>query len=482
MKHARLPPPLRAQRGVFGILYAILLPVMLIMIGLAIDMSMLYARSRELQSVADGAALAAARALDGTLDDIARAKLDAEDRASAAEYRFINPRRINWSNAALSFGPTADGPWTAAEGVSALAAPGMLYAMVNTAGLEKRYGEVSMSFSRIANIAPTQDVVKTAVAGRKDTVLSPLAICALSPTEIGVRNAVSILGAFEATEYGFRRGVTYNLLRLGYKSDTAQSFLINPLDFEPAPAVPAHHTDDVVRPFVCSGSMPAPVIGNGSFLYVREPFPVSMVNELNSRFDLYPAGSACTPFIASPDASVRDFRGPYPGFWMSNMTLPTRASAAELKVDDNLATIADLQGAAPGSTAGSYGTLWSFGVPRRYASGALGTEFTRAHWKHLYPVASGLPPASSYSDSLSPYDTYSRTHVLRPPTHAGAAQRRVLNVALLACPVSASRARVLGIGRFLMTTPATLSPAGVYAEFGGLTAYPAMATSSVLIR
>lgn len=483
MNSARLPPmALREQRGVFGILYAILLPVMLIMIGLAIDMSMLYARGREMQSVADGAALAAARALDGTIDGITRARQAADDRSAMAEYRFINARRINWSDDALSLGPTADGPWTAATAVSALDAPAMLYARVNTEGLDKKYGEVAMSFSKIINVAPTQDVVRSAVAGRRDTSLSPLAVCALNPVEISGRTGVLIQGAVEAVEFGFRRGVTYNLLRLNPAGTSARSFLVNPLDFPPAPSVASHHTDSAVRPFVCTGSMPAPPIANGSTLYVREPFPVSMIHQLNSRFNQYTGGSVCTPFIAPPDATLRDFRGPYTGFWMSNVTAPVRASADELNDGTRLVTVADYQGAVAGTTAASYGTLWSFGIPRRFANGRMETEFSRSHWKFLYPVASGQPPSSTYSGSVSPYDTYANPHIEWPVGRSGVEQRRVLNVALLECPVSGSSARVLGIGRFLMTTPATETPAGVYAEFGGLTTYPAMATSAVLIR
>ncbi len=237
-----------------------------------------------------------------------------------------------------------------------------------------------------------------------------------------------------------------------------------------------------MRPFVCSGAIPAPYIGHGTTLYVREEFPVSMVAELNSRFGLYLDGSSCTPFVAPPDASVRDFRGGYPAFWMSNMALPVRASAESAYDGTSWVTVAESETAGAVANAGAYGTLWSFGRPRRYASGMLGTEFSRSHWKHLYPVASGSPPASSYSEADSPYEQYGSSHMLKPLTHTGTQLRRVLNVPLLECPVSGSSAKVLGIGRFLMTTPATTAPAGVYAEFGGLTNYAAIAASAVLIK
>ena len=45
--------------------------------------------------------------------------------------------------------------------------------------------------------------------------------------------------------------------------------------------------------------------------------------------------------------------------------------------------------------------------------------------------------------------------------------RRVLRVPLLACPIAAGgAANVLGIGKFLLTAPATET--SVYAEFGGM--------------
>ncbi|QYF95030.1 hypothetical protein KY495_07670 [Massilia sp. PAMC28688] len=482
MSTARRFQPARRQDGALGILYAMILPLMLGMIGLAIDLSMVYARGRELQAVADGAALAAARALDGTPAGLERARNSAEEQASKAEYRFLNPRRINWSGGALSFAASAAGPWIPAGAVSAMEAPTMLFARVDTASLDARYGEVAVAFLRVVGVSASQHMARVAVAGRKETILSPLAVCALNAQEISARGGVSILGAYEAVEYGFRRGVTYNLLRLNPNGSTPRHFLVNPLDFAPAPPLPAHHTDAAVRPFVCSGNMPAPAIGHGSTLYVRQGFPLSMVAELNSRFDLYTDGSTCTPYIAPPDANVRDFRGGYTGFWMTGIAVPVRASAAELDDGNRLVTVADAEGPAAGTTAASYGTLWSFGRPRRYVNGALGTEFQRVHWKHLYPVASGNPPASSYSDDDSPYDRYRLPHFEKPAARVGSPQRRVLNVPLLECPVNGSSARVLGIGRFLMTTPATQAPAGIHAEFGGLTNYAAMTASAVLIQ
>jgi type II secretory pathway pseudopilin PulG len=480
MKRRTLPPARPArQRGVFGVLFAIILPVMLGMIGLAVDLSMMYARGHEMQSVADSAALAAARALDGTLTGLMAAKDRARATAIQAQYRFLNNETVSWSSAALSFGASAEGPWIPADAVNSGDLPTLFFAMVDTSQLDRRYGTVALSFLKVVKVDGVQYLSRRAVAGRKDSALGPLAVCALDTTEIGMRSNGP--GYDEALEYGFRRGVTYNLLNLNPNGVTPKSYAINPLDFAPAPDMPAHLGDAALRPFVCSGTIPAPPLGNGAMLYVREPFPSSMVTELNSRFADYGDGSVCTKFGSPPDSNIVDYRG-YTSFWMTNPAWPVHASADPLIAGGKLVTVADALGVAPGTTAASYGTLWSFGKPLRYSGGAMGSPFTKNDWSKLYPVSSGLSPASNYSAALSPYERNLPPHRLLPTPLTGNSARRILNVPLLACPVLGSSARMLGIGRFLMTTPATSSPLGVHAEFGGLTTYGALTASAVLYQ
>ena len=483
MKSQHLPrQPRSSQRGVFGILYAIILPVMLGMIGLVIDLSIMYARGHELQAVADGAAMAAARALDGTPEGLSAAMVNASKTAELAQYRFLRAETIKWSPEALSFGATPDGPWIAAEAVTAAQLPNLLFAQVDTIGLDPAHGRVAIAFLRVIGVEGEQNLSRRAVAGRRDSKLGPLAICALNKTKITARPNGTI--GDEALEYGFRRGVTYNLLNLNPNGTSAVNYLINPLDFPPAPAVAAHHTDDDVRPFVCSGQIPAPPIGNGSMLYVRSQFPLSMVPELNSRFGEY-GGSVCTKFGSPPDSNVLDYRGGYPAFWMTGTPNPVRASAAALVTNGKLVTVADASGAAPGATAASYGTLWSFSKPHHYDSangGSLGDTFNRSEWSSLYPVSSGSPLSSTYNFPVPAYPRNLSPHKLSPPALSGVTTRRILNVPLLDCPVSGASGRVLGIGRFLMTTPATQAPAGIHAEFGGLIDYGMLAASAVLFQ
>jgi hypothetical protein len=473
-------PVLPRQRGVFGVLFAIMLPVMLGMVGLAIDLAMMYARGNELQAVADATALAAARALDGTQAGIAAARDSASTTATYSWYRFLDPAPVAWSDQALSFGTSADGPWIGAGAVTSTDAPTLMYARVDTGGLDERYGRVALAFLKVVGAADVQNLSRRAVAGRKDSALGPLAVCALSNTEISQR-VNPTAGYDEALEYGFRRGVTYNLLNLNPNGSSPRNYAINPLDFAPAPALPSHQNDAALRPFVCSGKIPAPPLASGAMLYVREPFPAAMVTELNSRFGDYSNGSVCTRYMSPPDSNVIVFRG-YPGFWMQQA--PVHASADPLVSGGRLVTVADAPGVTAGTTAASYGTLWSFGRPQRYnsATGGLGAFFNKNDWDKLYPVAINPAPDSNYSNAVMPYTRGQSPHFLMPVGMSGDSQRRVLNVPLLECPVAGSSARMLGIGRFLMTTPATSSPLGVHAEFGGLTTYGALAASAVLYK
>lgn len=479
------PPRARQhrQRGAFGVLYAVLLPVMLAMIGLAIDLSMVYARNHELQVVADAAALAAARALDGTEAGLVRAGDKAGDVAEDSHWRFLDEEDFNWNPDALRFGTSADGPWLAPAMVSTADLPNISFARVDTAALGAAAGRISIAFLKVVNVAGELNLSRRAVAGRKDSALVPLALCALDNTALTTRTNALAAGVTEAVEFGFRRGVGYNLLNLNPFGNTPKHYMMNPLDFPPAASVPGHLDEDVVRPFMCSGALPAPRIGAGSTVYVRESFPASMIVELNSRFGNYNGGSTCNVYGSPPDGNVIDFRGPYTGFWISGAPTPLRGSALPLYAGGRLATIADSATMPPGTKAEHYGTLWSFARPLKGGT-SIPTEFRRADWEKLYPVAAGEAKlVSSYPNADPPAYVHNRSpHRVTPAPLSGAMKRRVLNVPLLRCPVSGSSAEVLGIGKFLMTTPATQSPLAIHAEFGGMTPYGALTASAVLYQ
>ncbi|EEF24510.1 conserved hypothetical protein, partial [Ricinus communis] len=104
----RLRPGRRAESGAFAIMAALVLPIMIAMLGFAIDLSRVYNRKVELQSVADAAALAAANALDGTPEGIDRAVAAAAATAAGFSYSY-NKASVSWSSEALTFGTAVGG-------------------------------------------------------------------------------------------------------------------------------------------------------------------------------------------------------------------------------------------------------------------------------------------------------------------------------------------------------------------------------------
>lgn len=486
---ARLPG---RQGGVFAIMYAIILLPMLAMVGLALDLSMMYARRHEMQSVADGAALAAARALDGTTTGIAAALASAQTIATQSQYRFLNPVTVGWADNALRFGASATGPWLTSSEVNSTQAATMYFARVDTDRLDAALGQVYISFMRVTGIGAVQSARAHAVAGRRDSMIAPLAICALAPQAVGHRpNGGGAAAYEEVLEFGFRRGLSYDLLNLNPNSHTAVSYVFNPAALQGSIA---NDLTDAVRPFVCTGAAPAPPIAANTLLAVRSPFPSALMGELNARFSPYPTNTACTQYSAPPDANVFDFRAWYTS---SPPATPNPSATAFWLTGVKRVTVADLPN-TPAANSNSYGPLWSFARPLKYdlANGvATATKFTKNDWGILYPVVSGSAPSTTFAGILPPYLG------AMPPAEAAALPfkavpknsanqsivglpfRRVLNVPLLACPVTTpSSATVLGIGRFMMTTKAGTATAAIHAEFGGVTTYGALAASAVLYQ
>lgn len=176
MTSARLPSlPARRPRGVFAILSAISLALMLGMIGLAIDLSMVDARGRALQADADATAWAAARALDGTAAGIDKARLSAGQHASASEFLFFGPRRAGWSGTALSFAATPDGPWLASSTVSASLAPTLRYARTDVAD---SHGAAAVAFMNVVGGSGSTRVARHAVARSGETRFNPALLTA----------------------------------------------------------------------------------------------------------------------------------------------------------------------------------------------------------------------------------------------------------------------------------------------------------------
>jgi hypothetical protein len=344
---------------------------------------------------------------------------------------------------------------------------------VDTSKLDASYGEISTLFMHV--LSPSSAVVSTsgsAIAGPSLIKVVPLALCAMRPQAALNRSG-------ELVEYGFRRGVTYDLMNLNPDpAGPGMSFVINPLT--PPDVVGAPPSSDIasVKPFVCTGTMAMSRVTGGT-LTVESSFPLGdLFTQLNSRFDTYSA--PCNQYSAPPDANIKAY------VFNNNGTNPLTASVPWMKVvpsgqaattstdGGKLWTIADPDATPAGTTGPMYGPLWSYAKAAKYAAspdsaGGYST-FATTDWATLYSSV-GPPEPKNYPATgtvTTPYEATSGTTYFQAPsaTHKGLRGRRVLNVALLSCPVASGRGTVVGIGKFFMTVPATAS--SLWAEFAGL--------------
>jgi Flp pilus assembly protein TadG len=509
MKRARPFRTRRAERGVAAVVFVIVVPVLLGLIGLAVDLGRLYARRTELQGMADEVALAAASKLDGTTLGIRNARI----AAIAVQKDSYYDQGIQWgiwNNAALSF---ANSPyatdWTPYDDAIKDPAPGrLLYVKVDSTQFESTgdyaLGALPKSLSTILPGVSTDPFNLTsvpAVAGKLVSPITPLAVCAISksPTGSHINNSV---GADPLT-YGFRTGVSYNLLALSNSGQTtAQRWLVNPVDATPTD--PNNQTDynstshfgpKYMRAFLCSGTVGlGQVAGRDVYLQaiptnlddLKSQTGVDVVSWLNSRF----GDTGCDSVAgAPPDSNVREFygnfNGNYPQWYMKVTQYPQPAAystvragpPSQLVAFPNLAYQNDSQSSIPVPTELSFGPLWAYSKP---------SGFTASQWPNMYqytppgkpvdlngPDTKFVQASTNYPASL-PY----KAHVTAPANGGGVADRRVLNIPLLDCDtVTPDSAHVLAIGRFFMTGRA--SSTIIPGEFAGT--YN-LATTAVLYR
>lgn len=452
------------EDGAVGIMGAAAIIILCGFCSLALDLSRVYNRKMELQSVADAAAVSAAIELDGTKDGLTRAAQKAASLFAipvmygGPNYGYI-AQAMAWSDGAIRFGGTPDGPWLSGGEAAARSTPnGLLYVEIDTGRLDPAYGRVrALLLPVVSDDGAIISTAARAVAGPTAIGVMPFGICAMHTDERRDRNG-------ELEEYGFRRGVSYDLMQLNPESASAgQTFLIHPFAGPGAASTPPSHFDSVA-PSVCTGVMGMARITGGK-VPVQSPFALGdYYRQFNSRFDDYAA--PCTPDTAPPDRNVKPYK--FDDGSVSWMTTPPQAQASALLEDsDNRKrwTVAGPYPSPAGTSAAQYGPLWTYARAVRFADPAPAggyVAFPTSSWKDLYTP--GEPTAKSYP-SLPPYQTGGATHG-QSPSHAGVRDRRVLNVPLLSCPVSGSSATVRGVGRFFMTVKA--DETHLYAEFAGL--------------
>lgn len=487
-RRARGSRPSR-QDGAFVIMFVPLLIVMIGFCGLAIDAGLIYNRKVDVYGIAKAAALAAARELNGTPEGIAAARTAARETVEALRYRHYGAgTTVSWSDSALSFSDTPDrnGKWTASA--SAGASPsttisGLYFAQVDTAMLDPAIGEVNTVFIKIlASQLSSFQVSNSAVAGRTSLSLTPIGICAMSPDAAATRTVTTAAGATlsELVQYGFRRGVSYDLMKLNPISGTAPlRFAVNP-DAARGAAGEAFSVADL-EPFVCSGSMWVQRVTGRKIRVSELPTATPLASlhaALNTRFDQY-GGTLCTPRGAPPDINIKFYAYDVAGEvkWMSPGSGSRSADPATSR--GKVETVADVTD--PPASPGQYGPLWAFAKAVRAPSPLTTPEpangyapFATGNWPDLYklgPTASGYPssPPTPYQSGVASSGNYVAPSAANKPL--AVPRRRVLNIPLLECSPTApagsnTLAVVTGIAKFFMTVPATDEK--LIAEFAGI--------------
>ena len=467
------------QHGAFTIQFVVVLVALLSMVGLALDVSKVYARQAEMRGHAESGALAAAHELDGTpagIDEAvtqALAVLNGEAGLGAdASIR---------SNGALMIGASPDGPWSTPDEAALLPAEQLdrlRFARVNTESMSGAAFEILRFFMPDDSRATSITFSQTAVAGQTLQPILPLAVCAMSEDPAYPRKVEGMVpDTYELVELGFRRGVSYNLLGLNPHGDAPLHFAVNPVEFPEDGRSPnaSNFEPEVLLPFVCSGSIMHP---NGNQLYVKQDFPLELLPELNARFKL---SSDCHATIGWPDKNIMEYKD---ASWLNNTpVVPYAQEATDERTDgDNrLAPLAELpDGARTGVDADevrsrhNYGTIWAYARPVQYsasAAGQAGDAFGKAAVPFLYPVDNGGTPLAipSWPDSNARPYIFRASGTSTTPSGTSVLYRRIVNVPLLQCPVTGNVATVLGIGKFMLTSRAVNGATPYIAgEFGGL--------------
>jgi len=474
------------QLGAIGIMFAGALIVLFSFFALALDLSQLYNRKMELQIVADTVALAAASELNGTAAGIANALLKGADPFNAyavpATYQYGH-RRMTWSDAAMEFGASPAGPWQSSTSPGPNVA-NLLYVKVDTSKLNDAYGAVSTIFIRVAGGAGVTSTSTRAIAGRSAIKVTPLGICALRSDAHRNHNG-------ELEEFGFRRGVAYNLMNLNRTAAAATptagaTFIVNPL-----PGMTPVTSVATLAPFVCTGTMAMARIMGGP-VTVSSAFPLAnLFDHLNSRFGTTGSAAVCNTTTAPADMNVKEYLYNTGAPWMS--ATPLQQAAVLLNEPGRRWNVAGPDAAPAGTTANQFGPLWAYAKAARYASYlAVGvpeptagySTYEVADWATLYnpgqPKTSAVTPYPTDVATPTPYSYRSGTVFFKGPlsTNKSLANRRVLNLPLLACPVAGSQATVLGIGKFFMTVAATSTT--LYGEFAGIASEQLLGTRVLL--
>jgi Flp pilus assembly protein TadG len=492
------------QRGAIAPMTGLMLMLVLIpMAGLVLDLGHLYIAKAELQNLADASALAAAKDLDNSTAGVTKSAVTGKAIALKNKYDFSSTLTLKDAN--FEYAATPDGPWYSKSDTETNPT-GRTFVKVDT-----RMSGVAQSFNtwlmRIAG-TNTTSTYGSAVAGRYVNTVTPIGICAIDPLHRTAQYSYST-GITEVVEYGFRRGMAYNVFSLGSLGGASSDpYQINPVDAPGVTSCKASNASaNVTAPFMCTGNSAVLPTGVGQ-VYTNTGMTASLDRALNSRFNDYGGGSKCDPVTAPPDLNVREYpcRGNSspcvknvagtvsvtpPIDWMdtSSTTYPNQQSVTTSgspmlpkyslpsEVTGNIwPTTASTRVPTP-ATFSELGTLWSY-TPAYQGNGITPITAAQANaaGAQMYGTAPGsFFDAAKYPTSVgtgfsasavaAPYNQTGNSDYFQAPTgNAGQEDRRILNIVLIDCRTapggggaSCGTMNAVGIGKFFMLTKADFS-------------------------
>jgi Flp pilus assembly protein TadG len=460
-----------------AITFALSLLVLFGFMALVFDLGRTYVVRTELQNAADAAALAGAKDLNQKLSGITQAiaTVKAIGLQNNTKFSFNGSTGVVIEDAMISVSNCPyTCPWTQASTIASDSqAADKTFIKVDIPS-----GGLATFFAGIAGNTTTR-TFGLAVAGFYVREITPIGICAIDLNKGGTHTSAA---GTELTEFGFRRGVAYNIMELGPLGGSGQPYLLNPVDSWGSPACDASHSSATyTAPFICTGTSAAIGTVPGNALGNTGISAGPIEEALNSRFKV----NACAP----QDANVKEYTVPHstgPGL-PGNPRDWTDPGADVYPLNDQQSITIVGNKPVLNPAIGQYGALWSYSRAVQAVgtspNASAGVPFTLADWPDLYAgntadqTASGYPASPSIppfpaGTLAAPYNTLSGSnYFVLPPITPGKRDRRVLNLAIVNCPGTGtgcnSTIPIVGIGRFFMQVEADL-PKSIEAEFAGL--------------
>lgn len=522
------------QRGAVALIVGLLSVLVLFgMMGIAVDLAYLYARKTELQNAADAAALSGAKELNQTPGGVTAAVNAAIATFGAnATANLVDGETISINNIRL-------GPCPNPDDRLPLRTPSCTF--VDASSVDSGEEAAPLSFLEVdTGVASTKPVFFMPVIGGQDNAaasgyavaghyfnqITPIGVCAVSLTKYN-RYAHG-----EVLEYGFRRGMSYNVMELGPLGSNNLPYLINPVDTDPATCNPAHSSANFTAPFVCMGTSAVGPTTSGFSAIGNTGLSDSILRALNSRFGLYGGSSGgslgsnqCDPSSAPPDSNVMQYC--YKTSLCSNQAPKMDANAYGLdpnnlanwnRVEPSYQTVQldpvtkkpryNLPSAVNGNPGLAFvtppsvvpspkdggpqnGVLWSYGPAFKATidgndppnATGVGSAFTASEANALPQMYNNGTLMSYFGGpypsgaSIYPYtDPSFRSAPTYPPGATGVANRRIINILIVNCDAPLGNGAcgqvldVKGIGRFFMQrlSDPTGNPKHIDVEFAGL--------------